>query len=64
MFSEKSPTRRPIMATSSDSGIEMAVMMVERTESRKTRMIRTAKARPRAPSVARSLIDCSITGPG
>ncbi len=62
MLSEKSATCRPIIAISSDSGIEIAVMMVERTDSRKTRMTSTAKARPRPPSTVRSWIDCSIDG--
>ena len=50
------------MAISSDSGIEMAVMIVERTESRNTRMISTAKPSPSPPSTARSWMDCSIDG--
>ena len=50
------------MAIISDSGIEIAVMIVERSESRKTRMIKTAKARPSPPSTARSWMDCSIDG--
>ena len=42
--------------------MEMAVMIVERTDSRNTRMISTAKPRPRPPSVARSCRDSSISG--
>ena len=62
MFSEKSPIHNPIIATSRDRGIDSAVMIVERNESRKTRMINTANVRPSAPSVARSLIDSSMEG--
>ena len=50
------------MAISNDSGMEIAVMIVERTESRKTRMISTAKLRPSPPSTSRSWMDCSIDG--
>ena len=40
----------------------MAVMIVARTLSRKTRITRTAKPRPRRPSTRRSSIDCSMNG--
>ena len=59
---EYSPSHRPIIAISSDSGIEIAVMIVERTDSKKTKMIVMAKARPRPPSTSRSCSDCSIRG--
>ena len=48
--------------TSSDSGIEIAVMTVARTESRKMRMTTTAKTRPSTPSLTRSSIDCLMNG--
>ena len=62
MFSENPPTCRPIMATSSDSGMEMAVISVERTDIRNSRITRTANPSPSAPSTVRSWIDCSISG--
>ena len=36
--------------------------IVERTESRKTRITRTAMTRPSRPSVVRVSIDCSTNG--
>ena len=62
MFSENPPTCSPIMATSSDSGMEMAVISVERTDIRNNRITRTANPSPSAPSTVRSWIDCSISG--
>jgi hypothetical protein len=40
----------------------MAVMSVERTDIRNRRMTTTAKARPRAPSTARSCSEFLISG--
>jgi hypothetical protein len=48
--------------TSSDSGIEIAVTIVERTENRKSRITSTAKIRPSPPSVVRSSTDFSMNG--
>ncbi len=62
MLSENPPTWRPIMAISSDSGIEIAVMIVERSDNRNSRITSTAKLSPRAPSTVRSWMDCSIRG--
>ena len=42
--------------------MEIAVISVERTDHKKSRMTSTAKTRPSAPSTARSWIDCSIRG--
>ena len=41
----------------SEAGIEMAVTIVERTLSRKTKMIRIAKTAPRSASWTRLSID-------
>ena len=59
---EYSLSCRPIMAISSDSGIEIAVIKVARIENKKSKITSTAKARPSNPSTARSWIDCSING--
>jgi hypothetical protein len=50
------------MAISNDSGIEIAVIKVALIENRKNKITKTAKARPSSPSIARSWIDCSISG--
>ncbi len=47
---------------STEAGIEIAVTIVERIESRKTRMTMTAIARPSMPSTASDSIDCSMNG--
>ena len=56
------PIHSPTMAMRRESGMEMAVMIVARTDSRKTRMTRTAKIRPSPPSLSRSWMDCSMNG--
>src|SRR5690606_4384747 len=61
-LSEYSPIHNPIMAISSDSGIEIAVIRVDRTESRKSRITMIAKTNPSPPSTARSCSVCSIIG--
>ncbi len=48
--------------TSSDVGIEIAVISVARTEKRKKKMTSTAKARPSSPSVTSVSIDCWMNG--
>ena len=52
----------PMNVMSTETGIEIAVTSVERTDSRNTRMMITANARPSRPSVASELIDCSMNG--
>ena len=62
IFSVSPPIHRPIRAMRRESGIEIAVMIVARTDSRKTRMTRTAKISPSPPSLSRSWMDCSMNG--
>ena len=52
----------PMKVTSTETGIEIAVTIVERTDSRNSRMTSTAAARPSSPSRARLSIDCSMNG--
>ena len=52
----------PMKVMSTDTGIEIAVTRVERTDSRNTRITMTAKTRPSRPSVARLSIDCWMNG--
>ncbi len=62
MFSEWPPRFRPMKVTSTDSGIEIAVTIVERSDSRKTRITTIANSRPSSPSIARCWIDSSMNG--
>ena len=52
----------PTKVMSTETGMEMAVTSVDRTERRKTRITMTAKMRPSTPSTARLLIDSSMNG--
>lgn len=52
----------PMKVSSTEVGIEMAVTIVERTDSRNTRMTMTAKTRPSVPSVASASIELSMNG--
>ncbi len=63
MFRDRSRVHSTISARTTDSGMDTAVTSVERTEARKTRMIRTAKSRPSAPSVVSPLMDLETAGP-
>ena len=47
---------------STEVGMEMAVTSVARTDSRKTRITSTAKARPSSPSCVSESIDCWMNG--
>ena len=62
MLSEKSASPKPMKVISTEVGMETAVMMVDFTLSRKTRITKTAKLRPKIPSVVKSSIDFSING--
>ncbi len=48
----------PMKVISTLVGIEIAVTIVERTDSRNSRITRTANARPSSPSSARASMDC------
>ena len=63
MLSDSLRVHSTISARTTDSGMETAVTSVERIDARKTRMTRTAKSRPRAPSVVRPLMDLETAGP-
>ncbi len=63
MFKERSLVHSTISARTTDSGMDTAVTSVERIDARKTRMTRTAKSRPSAPSVVRPSMDFSTAGP-
>ena len=63
MLSERSRVHRTIRARTTESGIETAVTRVERIDARNTRMTRTAKRRPSAPSVVRPSMDLETAGP-
>ena len=62
MLREKSASPKPMKVIRTEVGMETAVMMVDFTLSRKTRITKTAKLRPKIPSVVRSSIDFSING--
>ncbi len=63
MFRDRSRVHSTISARTTDSGMDTAVTSVERTDARKTRMIRTAKSRPSAPSVVRPSMAFATAGP-
>ena len=48
--------------SSTETGIETAVTIVERSEIRKMKMTMTANRRPSRPSCASDSIDCSMNG--
>ncbi|CAB4571960.1 unannotated protein [freshwater metagenome] len=50
MFSEYPNACKPMKVMSTEVGIEMAVTRVDRTETKKTRIVMTAKSRPSKPS--------------
>ena len=62
MFRVYPPTRSPMRAMTSESGMETAVMSVSRTDSRKTRITSTANSSPSMPSTLRSWIESSMNG--
>lgn len=64
MLSERSRVHSTISARTTESGMETAVTRVERIDARNTRMTRTAKISPRAPSVVRPAIALETAGPG
>ncbi len=52
----------PMNARSSDSGIEIAVTMVDRSDMRKSRITTTAMTKPSAPSSASELMEVVMNG--
>ncbi len=62
MFRERPPAHMERSATTSDSGMDTAVTMVERKENRNSRMTRIAKTSPNAPSVVSPSMDRSTKG--
>ncbi len=63
MLSERSRVHSTISVSSTDSGMEIAVTSVERSEARKRRITTTAKRRPSRPSVVRPSMDLETAGP-
>ena len=52
----------PMKVSSTETGIDTAVTIVERSEIRKMKITITAKSRPSSPSCASDSIDCSMNG--
>src|SRR5699024_4737498 len=64
MFRVCPPAQRPVIAISSDRGIDTAVTIVARTDSKKTKMMATAITSPSAPLSARPRMESCPLHPG
>ena len=62
MLSEYPAACMPMKVSRIEVGIEMAVTSVDRTDSKKMRMMMTAKMRPSVPSTASASIELSMNG--